>query len=156
MYTDKQKYEFVSLRAEGMSYEKISKKLNIPIRNLFRWGKNMSEEISELKSANLEAILDSHNASTPERIRNLAKVVENIDKKLLKEDFVYADRFALIKWKLKIHDELLKYEAHLNKSNSPIEKKKNKIDDPDQDVTTDKMPDTNSNINSDQGGLFNE
>ncbi|HEY5122849.1 MAG TPA: helix-turn-helix domain-containing protein [Ignavibacteria bacterium] len=149
MYSDKQKYEFVSLRAEGVSYEKISKKLNIPIRNLFRWGKDMAEEISACKEAALESVLNAHKASANERISNLALILEKIDHSISGESFETCNLYDLMNWKFKVHNELLKYETKLNKSSQTKIPKKH-------DADTEKISETKSSSDSDQIQLFNE
>jgi len=116
MYSEKQKYEFVSLRAEGFSYQKISEKLNIPLRTLFRWGKDLAEEISACKEAALESILSEHKATANERISNLAIILEKLDKAILDNGFGLYGLVDLMNWKLKVNSELLKHETKLFKS----------------------------------------
>ena len=57
MYTDAQKNEFLILRAQGFSFEKISQKLKVPVRTLFRWAKNNAEAITILKDTAFEALM---------------------------------------------------------------------------------------------------
>ena len=152
MYSDKQKYEFVSLRAEGLSYEKISKKLNIPLRTLFRWGKDMAEEISACKEAALEAVLNEHKASAHERIGNLAFILEKIDTAISKNSFGGWSLFDLMNWKLKVHNELLKHETKLYKPS----RKKSPLD-PALAQSENLQPgESVADSNSDQLQMFNE
>jgi hypothetical protein len=113
MYSEKQKNEFALLRAEGESYYSISKKLDIPIRTLFRWAKDMSGDISNLKIAAYESATDSLKASVNKRIQSLIITLNKIDKKLNELSFNFVSAETLLKLKLQIHNELLKYEEKL-------------------------------------------
>ena len=77
MYSEKQKNEFALLRAEGESFNSISKKLDIPIRTLFYWAKDMSGVISDLKIAAYESATDSLKASVNKRIQSLIITLHN-------------------------------------------------------------------------------
>jgi len=113
MYSDKQKYEFASLRAEGESFNSISKKLEVPIRTLFYWANNMSDDISVLKIAAYESVTDSLKASVNKRIQSLIITLNKIDEKLNELSFNFISAETLLKLKLQIHNELLKYEAQI-------------------------------------------
>jgi hypothetical protein len=113
MYSEKQKNEFALLRAEGESYYSISKKLDIPIRTLFRWAKDMSGDISNLKIAAYESATDSLKASVNKRIQSLIIALNNIDKNINRLGFGSIDTVTLMKMKMNIHNELLKYEEKL-------------------------------------------
>jgi len=57
MYTDTQKNEFVTLRAEGLSFDKISSKMGIPKLTLIRWSREKKKDIDSLKEAAFESIM---------------------------------------------------------------------------------------------------
>ena len=113
MYSEKQKNEFALLRAEGESYNSISKKLDIPIRTLFYWAKDMSGDISDMKIAAYESVTDSLKASVNKRIQSLIIALNHIDKNLNRLGFGSIDAVTLMKMKMNIHNELLKYEEKL-------------------------------------------
>jgi len=113
MYSEKQKNEFALLRAEGESFNSISKKLDIPIRTLFYWAKDMSGVISDLKIAAYESATDSLKASVNKRIQSLIITLNKIDEKLNELSFNFISAETLLKLKLQIHNELLKYEAQI-------------------------------------------
>ena len=134
MYSEKQKHEFVLLRAEGESYNSISKKLDIPIRTLFYWAKDVSADISDMKIAAYESVTDSLKASVNKRIQSLIIALNHIDKNLNRLGFGYIDAVTLMKMKINIHNELLKYEEKLY---FPDSVKKSKTVAPDVPVTDD-------------------
>ena len=113
MYSGNQKNEFALLRAEGGSFNSISKKLDIPIRTLFYWAKDMSGVISDLKIAAYESAADSLKASVNKRIQSLIIALNNIDKNINRLGFGSIDTVTLMKMKINIHNELLKYEEKL-------------------------------------------
>ena len=134
MYSEKQKHEFALLRAEGESYNSISKKLDIPVRTLFYWAKDMSGVISDMKIAAYESVTDSLKASVNKRIQSLIVALNNIDKNLNRLGFGSIDAVTLLKMKINIHNELLKYE---DKIYFPDSVKKSKTVAPDFPVTDD-------------------
>ncbi|MBN1633196.1 MAG: hypothetical protein JW917_03410 [Ignavibacteria bacterium] len=113
MYSENQKNEFALLRAEGVSFNSISKKLDVPIRTLFRWAKDMSGVISDLKIDAYESLMDSLKASVNKRIQSLIIALNNIDKNINRLGFGSIDTVTLMKMKMNIHNELLKYEEKL-------------------------------------------
>jgi len=118
MYSENQKNEFALLRAEGESFNSISQKLNVPVRTLFRWAEDMSDEIDNLKIAAYESVADSLKASANIRIQSLIKDLNRINKKINNMDFNFIDTMTLLNMKIKIHNELLKYENKIYFSDS--------------------------------------
>ncbi len=142
MYSENQKNEFALLRAEGQSFNSISQKLNVPIRTLFRWAKDMSGDIRDMKLAAYESVTDSLKASVNKRIQSLIIALNHIDKNLNRLGFRYIDAVTLMKMKINIHNELLKYEDKIYFSDSV---KKSKTDAPNVPVA-----DEINKLNSDE------
>jgi len=134
MYSENQKNEFAFLRAEGVSFNFISQKLNVPVRTLFRWANDMSDDISNLKIAAYESAADSLKASAQFRIHSLIKDLNRINKKINNMDFNFIDTMTLLNIKIKIHNELLKYENKIYFSPSEKKLKKETPDVIDADV----------------------
>ena len=111
MYTDTEKNEFVTLRAEGFSFDKISEKLKIPVRTLFRWAKDKADEINTLKDAAFESLLESLKVNAGNRLRMLAEDLNKINKRTAISSFNYVSDIDLLKYKLKIIDKLSKFDT---------------------------------------------
>ncbi len=72
---------FIELRADGNSFDKISKELKVNKQTLINWSKKFETEIQNLKTINLDALLKEYQISKETRIKNLGA----ISKKLLEE-----------------------------------------------------------------------
>ncbi|HEY5122566.1 MAG TPA: helix-turn-helix domain-containing protein [Ignavibacteria bacterium] len=112
MYTDTQKNEFLILRAQGFSFEKISQKLNVPIRTLFRWAKNNAEAISILKDTAFEALMETLKVNSGGRLRMLASDLDELNKAIKKESFNSLHLSDMLKLKVKYINELSKFDSH--------------------------------------------
>lgn len=54
------KHKFIELRAQGQSYDSISKELGISKPTLLRWGKELSPKIDDRKILELETLQESY------------------------------------------------------------------------------------------------
>jgi hypothetical protein len=63
---------FLTLRAEGYSYEYISKKIKVSRVTLIKWGKAYSDDLKAFSQEILEEILEKHKAIQQQRIDRLA------------------------------------------------------------------------------------
>jgi len=111
MYTEKEKNDFIALRAEGLSFDKISKKINIPKKTLIRWNIEMFNEINTLKEAALEELLDSLKVNSAARLKMLAKELLRIDSVNDDEPYESDIDFDLLKWKIKLINEISKIDS---------------------------------------------
>jgi hypothetical protein len=118
MYTESQKNEFVTLRAEGLSFDKISEKLKIPVRTLFRWAKDKADEINTMKDAAFESLLESLKVNAGNRLRMLAEDLNKINKRTAISSFNYISDIDLLKYKLKIIDKLSKFDTSAKTNNN--------------------------------------
>lgn len=69
--------KFIQLRAEGKSYDKISKLINVSKPTLLAWGRKHQNKIDELKILRYESILEQQKVTQEERITRLAKELNN-------------------------------------------------------------------------------
>lgn len=102
------KLQFVELRAKGKSFVKISEELGVSKTTLIDWSKGLAEEISNLKTIELEALKEEYKISCQQRIILMGEQLELIRKELLsrKLDDVSTD---------KLFDMLFKISDTLNK-----------------------------------------
>ena len=112
MYTDNQKNEFLILRAQGNSFEKISQKLNVPVRTLFRWAKNNAEAISIPKDTAFEALMESLKVNSGGRLRMLSSDLEELNKAIKKESFSSLHLSDMLNLKVKFINELSKFDSY--------------------------------------------
>ena len=120
MYTEKEKNEFITLRAEGLSFDKISKKLNIPKLTLIRWAKEKEKEINSLKESAFEFFLESLKVTACNRIQMIAKDIQRISAVLKKRSYDYGSTMDLIKLRLFLINQLSKFDSG-NKAIESIE-----------------------------------
>jgi len=65
--------KFLQLRAEGKSFDKIVKLLNVSKPTLIKWGNNYLGEIAKLKEIRYEQILEKYKLTQEDRLIRLAK-----------------------------------------------------------------------------------
>jgi len=111
MYSNNEINEFIALRTQGLSYSNISTKLNIPVKTLYRWNQENTEEISLLKEAALEDILNTLKVSAFHRVSSLANDLNKIDSELRKYSYDSFRPEDLLKMKMKILSELSKFDS---------------------------------------------
>jgi hypothetical protein len=111
MYTDKEKNDFITLRAEGFSFDKISKKLKIPKLTLVRWFKEKEKEINLLKETAFESLMESLKVSTSNRIQLIANDINKLNSILNKRSYDYGGTIDLIKLRIFLIKELSKFDS---------------------------------------------
>jgi len=80
---EKQK-DFLLLRANGLSYDKISQKLNTHKTTLIAWSKLLENEIKDLQFINLQQLKEEYKHTTTERYKRLLQYLTKIDKAIEK------------------------------------------------------------------------
>jgi hypothetical protein len=111
MYTDNQKNEFVTLRAEGLSFDKISEKLKINKKTLIRWNKDKINEINSLKESAFESMMESLQVSTQNRVKMLADELNKINSALTDRSYKNYRVTELLNYKMKVISELSKFDS---------------------------------------------
>lgn len=86
MKETKIKEEFIQLRAKGFSYDRISKEVDVSKPTLLKWSAEFSEEITEAKILELDALLEQFELAKVERVKALAKLMKKIGQELEKRD----------------------------------------------------------------------
>lgn len=80
------KEEFIKLRAQGFSFDKIAKKLKKARQTLVDWSKELEEEIANRRALELEALYDAHAISKEHRIKSFAEVLQKVRQELASRD----------------------------------------------------------------------
>ena len=70
-YPKSKKNDFIELRAEGLSYLTIAKKLKVSKSTLFEWGKEFKDQIQEREFEIIEEVQESYKRTKKSRIESL-------------------------------------------------------------------------------------
>ncbi|HEY5536820.1 MAG TPA: hypothetical protein VIL99_18035 [Ignavibacteria bacterium] len=111
MHTETRKNEFLSLRAQGLSFDKISEKLKINKKTLIRWNKERLNEINSLKESAFESMMESLQVSTKNRVKLLADELNKINASLDGLSYRSYNVLDMLKFKIKFISELSKLDS---------------------------------------------
>lgn len=75
MKTNADKEKFIEMRANGLSYDKISQELTISKPTLLKWGREYHKEIANRLFLDFETILSEYSLKKKTRIESLAIVL---------------------------------------------------------------------------------
>lgn len=87
MENQKMKEQFIQLRAQGVSYSNISKKIGKSKQTLIDWGKELEEEIRNLKAIELEAIYEKYFLFKEARLQSFGIIAQRIKEEIENRDF---------------------------------------------------------------------
>ena len=82
MKANKEKRKFIELRAEGLSFDRISKQLGISPSTCMLWDDRFKDAISKLKNAQLNELYEAYYMTKEARIKQLGKTLERINSEL--------------------------------------------------------------------------
>jgi len=94
---------FIELRAQGLSFDKISKELQVSKQTLIDWSKNLQEEIRNLKAIELEALQEKYFLTQAKRLELFGERLKAIKEELDKRDLNDVPTDKLIELFLKFH-----------------------------------------------------
>lgn len=100
------KAAFVSLRAEGKSYEAIASEIGVSKSTCIAWSKELAGLIDEEKRKQLRALCESYGIAKEARIRRLGETLAKINDAIEKADFSEADPIKLLDYQLKYVEAL--------------------------------------------------
>ena len=87
MKTKEQKEKFIQLRAEGNSFESISKNLNISKTTLISWSNKLKKEVNNLEFLKYQSILEQYKLTKHKRIEFLSGHINKINEALDSKDY---------------------------------------------------------------------
>lgn len=102
------KNSFVELRANGWSFDRISKKLNVSKPTLIKWQNDLEDDIEEIKNTNLEAIKEKYRLTEIEMTRSFGKLVKKVLTELFKRNLSEVSTDKLANIYLKMSDQMNK------------------------------------------------
>ena len=103
------KERFIKLRANGVSYDKIAKKLSIDRNTAIEWGKQFNKEIANMKSIRLENLIEQFTLSVEDKVKLWGNIVNRIYDALEERSFSNDDNDKLL-------DMLCKAQSRLESS----------------------------------------
>ena len=106
MKSDATKQKFIQLRAEGLSYAKISEQLHLSKATCSSWENKFTEEIATLKKDHLQELYDEYGMEKEARIKALGKVLSKIDDAIDDADFSAMTPAQLLDARLKYQKAL--------------------------------------------------
>ena len=96
------KTQFIELRAKGLSYQKISKRLKVSKSTLANWSAELEGEIASLRAMELEALYERYYLTKESRIRLLGDQLKEIQAELKKRKLEHIPTDRLMELELKI------------------------------------------------------
>lgn len=88
---DNKQREFITLRADGISFDKIATKLKVSKATLIQWSKLLEDEIKDLQFQAFIKIKESYSWNTQKRYELLLKQLDKIDENILNADLSKAN-----------------------------------------------------------------
>ena len=98
--------EFILLRAQGLSYDKIAKKLKIGRATCSNWDSKYMREIADRKAEELNALYEEYFMGHKARIKRLGGICNKLDEEINKRDFSQIPLEKLLELRLKYGDAL--------------------------------------------------
>jgi hypothetical protein len=86
MHENNQKQKFMELRATGLSFDKISKEINVSKPTLISWSKELELEIRNLKALEKDALLKEFKLSLEHRVKNLGNLLVSIENEIARRN----------------------------------------------------------------------
>ena len=73
-----EKKQFIKLRANGLSYDKIIKEMGKAKATLLKWGRELQEEIGTARSIELESMYEEYGMLREQRIRAHGQILKRV------------------------------------------------------------------------------
>lgn len=106
MKSQEMKHEFIRMRAEGLSYEKIAEQLHISKATCTAWEKELKAEINQLQQEALNGLYTSYGMAKEARIRRIGDTLRRVDEALASADLTEIAPEKLLDFKLKYSQAL--------------------------------------------------
>lgn len=100
------KDQFISLRAKGLSYAKIARKIKVSKSTLANWSTELEGEIASLRAMELEALYEKYYMAKEGRIRLLGDQLKEIQAELKTRRLDQVSTDKLLELELKIFQAL--------------------------------------------------
>lgn len=114
--------EFLILRSEGLSFDKISIKLKVSKPTLVKWAKIYQDEILDLKAMDLLALKEKYQYTQKETYETLLKQIKKVDEAITNTDFSKLSIKDLMLIKINILEKIEEIESNTNFVNVGLDK----------------------------------
>ncbi|MFZ0453138.1 MAG: hypothetical protein WAM24_05255 [Ignavibacteriaceae bacterium] len=125
MKDNKIKEKFILLRGEGLSFDKIVKRINVSKPTLIEWQKEFNNEIKKIQEIRLSEILEKYDMIKEKRIERITRELDLAWKAYEKIDYKEMNKRELLMM-------IMRLEKRLKDEIEPLEKYKMESDDVDQ------------------------
>lgn len=106
MKTAEKKEQFILLRAEGLSFQKIITRLKISKATCSKWEQDFSERIRRAKEERLEDLYTLYRMGREAHIKKLGEILKRIDSAIAEKDLAEIPAEKLLKLKLDYEERL--------------------------------------------------
>jgi hypothetical protein len=109
-YSQSTKDQFLTLRADGLSYAQCAQQLNVSKHTLVNWAKEAKPQLDALRAIHTEALLDQYHLRLEQRIILLAGQYHRVAQTIEKTDLLARGVGTLFTILLKLNTALDKYD----------------------------------------------
>lgn len=101
MKPQEMKLEFIRLRADGQSYDKIAEALHISKATCTAWERELKSNITSLQQKRLNELYDAYGMAKEARIRRIGDTLRRLDDALMSADLTMMAPEKLLDFKLR-------------------------------------------------------
>jgi hypothetical protein len=109
-YSQSTRDQFLSLRADGLSYAQCAQQLNVSKHTLVNWAKEVKPQLDALRAIHTESLLDQYQLRLHQRIILLAGLYHRVAQTIEKTDLLTRSVGTLFTILLKLNTALDKYD----------------------------------------------
>lgn len=106
MVDTEKKERFIELRAAGLSFDTIAKRLEVSKPTLIKMSRELSAQIEQLRYINLESLAERYKILKAERLESLGRLLEKIDSAVEAADLSQLRADKLFELKMKVTEKM--------------------------------------------------
>ncbi len=106
MRTRAERRKFIQLRVEGLSFDKIARKMRISKQTLLRWSKKYESEIAEREAGQPEVLRGEYCLSMEAKVKMWGKIVNKIGPELTEKRLLNVPPETLLDMLIKAQGKL--------------------------------------------------
>ncbi len=111
-HSTKTQSQFLTLRAQGLSYDAIARQLHVSKHTLLKWAKDLQPRIDALIAAQLQAVLEKYQLTLVQRVEFLAQQVHHIQEAIPRYDLKSTYTIRIFNLLLKLHNALSQFDPN--------------------------------------------
>lgn len=102
--------EFITLRADGLSFDKIAKKINTSKSTLIKWSRLYQNEINDLQFQSMIILKEQYEHTKKNKYKILLEQLQKVDNAILEKDLTESSLKELFLIKSNIDNQLQRLE----------------------------------------------